>query len=415
MIANSNVSGRRALLRIAAASFASFAGTVDAQPAIFPESILAPDQADVLQLGVGANLEYHSNLFALPSNVRSDTVLTVPLSVRFDRAFARQRLQLDAGATPTKYLDNSQLDYVGYTAGGLWDVELGRPVYAQTELRLTRFRTPFSSTFTDNIEDRALLRALAGFRFTPSWSVFGAIDQNTLDNSAALQLQNDYTFRGYEVGVRYEPAAATDLDFFYRRTDGTYPNRQVVDSTGNLLPGAIDNNFNQDAFLARLIYRPSDQARVVGTAGYTKRDYGTLPQRNFSGLTFGVLAEWAWSGAVTMRVNLLRDIQPDTSVNASFVEVQRIALEPILRVSGRTSITPVASWERRLYEGDPGFVFSGLAARRDTLTRLGAEARYEFARNVYLNAYFWNLRRGSNYALFEFTDNVVGFGVRALF
>jgi hypothetical protein len=415
MIANSNVTGRRARLRIAAATVVAFAGIVHAQPAVFPESILAPDQADVLQLGVGANLEYHSNLFALPSNARSDTVLTVPLTVRFDRAFARQRLQLDAGATPTKYLDNSRLDYVGYTAGGLWDVEVGRPVYGQAEVRLTRFRTPFSSSFTDNIEDRALLRALAGFRFTPSWSVFGAIDQNTLDNSAALQLQNDYTFRGYEAGLRYEPAAATDLDFFYRRTDGNFPNRQVLDATGGLLPGAIDNSFNQDAYLARLTYRPSDQARIIGTAGYTKRDYGTLPQRNFSGLTLGVLAEWAWTGAVTMRVNLVRDIQPDTSVNASFVEVQRIALEPTIRVSGRTSVTPVASWERRLYEGDPGFVTSGLSARRDTLSRLGAEVRYEFARNVYLNGYFWNLRRSSNYSLFEFTDNVVGFGVRALF
>jgi hypothetical protein len=337
------------------------------------------------------------------------------LSVLFNRDFGRQQLRLEAQATPTKYFNNSGLDFVGYSVGGRWDVEVARPVYTQLEARLDRYRTPFSSSFTDNLEDRLLLRALGGFRFTPSWSVFAAIDQSTLDNSATLQQANDFTFRGYEGGVRYEPGNATDVDFFYRRSDGEYPNRQVLDVNGNVLPGGIDNAFTQDAFLGRLVYRPSTDTRVIGTAGYTRRDYATLSQRNFSGFTVGGIVEWAWTGSVIMRVNILRDIVADTSLNANYAEIQRIALEPSVRLTGRTTLIPLAAWERRLYAGDPGFVISGAPERRDTLTRLGLEARYEFARNLFLNGFAWNQRRSSNYTAFEFTDTVLGAGVRASF
>jgi len=405
----------RGTARAALISLALGAVTAHAQPALFPQSDIVADQADTLRLGVGANLEYHSNLFAAPSNERSDTSLRVPLSVIYNRDFGRQQLSLDAQATPIKYFSNSELDYVGYSAGGRWDVELGRPLYTQLEARFDRFRTPFSSTFVENLEKRSLLRALAGFRFTPSWSVFGALDQNTLDNSASVQRQNDYTFRGYEGGFRYEPGNATDVDFFYRRTDGEYPNRQVIDSNGNVLPGGIDNAFTQDAFLGRLVYRPSNETRIIGTAGFTKRDYATLPERNFSGVTLGGIVEWAWTGSVIMRVNVLRDIVPDTSVNASYAEIQRIALEPSIRVTGRTTLIPIASWERRNYTGDPGFVISGAPERRDTLTRLGLEARYEFARAVFFNGFAWAQRRSSNYSQFEFTDTVIGGGVQAYF
>lgn len=381
-----------------------------------PESPFRADLPDTVRLGVGLDIERHSNLFAIPGGP-SDTLLRVPLSVFYDRDFGNQRLRLDATATPTKYLDNSRLDYVGYNAGGIWDIELGRPAYGQFEGRVSRLRTPFDAALTavENLETRVFVRGLAGFRFTPSWSVFGALDQATLDNSGTISRQNDYTFRAYEAGLRYEPRNATDIDFFYRRTDGNYPNRQVLDSNGNVLPGGVDNNFTQDALLGRLTYRPTNDTSVTGTAGWTRREYATVSARDFTGLTLGVLADWEWSGSVRMRLNLVRDIIPDTSLTASWVEIQRIAFDPQIRISGRTSLIPMVSWERRLYDGDPGFVISGNPARRDTLTRWGLEARYEFARNVYLNGYFWSLKRSSNYQQFEFTDNVLGLGVRTFF
>jgi hypothetical protein len=415
MTSKANAIGRASIH--AAVLLVTLAGATAAQAQqAAPETIVADDKPDTVRFSVGFDLERHSNLFAIP-NGPSDTMLRVPLSVFYDRDFGNQRLRLDATATPVKYLDNSRLDYVGYNAGGVWDIEFGRPAYGQLEGRLSRLRTPFDSSLTavENLENRRFLRGLAGFRMTPSWSLFGAVDQAVLDNSGTISRQNDYTFFAYETGLRYEPGNATDIDFFYRRTDGDYPNRQVLDSNGNVLPGGVDNNFKQDALLGRLTYKPTYDTSVTGTAGWTRRDYANVPERNFTGLTLGVLADWQWSGAVRMRLNLVRDIIPDTSLNASWVEIQRIAFDPQIRISGRTTLVPTLSWERRLYDGDPGFVISGNPARRDTLTRWGLEARYEFARNVYLNGYFWSLKRGSNYALYEFTDNVLGLGVRSYF
>lgn len=390
-------------------------GTAQAQnPAALPPEV--ESRPDVLQFGVGLDIEHHSNLFAVP-NGKSDTALSVPLTIGYRNDFGGQKLRLQAGATPVKYLDNSRFDYVGFDAGGVWDIEVGRLVFGSLEARFQRFRTPFEASFenADNLEERLLLRALAGIRFTPSWSVFGALERSDLSNSASVMRQNDYVFDSYELGLRYQPGNAMDLDFFYRRADGNFPNRQVLDANGNVLPGGVDNNFEQDALLARLTYRPSEETRITGVLGFTDRSYGTLPERDFSGVTLGLEAVWPWSGAVRMRLNLIRDIVPEASLSANYAEIQRVAFSPEVLLTGRLTLVPLVSWERRLYEGDPGFVVSGQAPRRDTLTRLGLEGRYEYARNIFLSAYFWNLKRSSNYANYEFTDTVIGSGVRVLF
>jgi len=375
----------------------------------------APDR-DVIQFDVGAELAYHSNLFAV-RNGPSDTLLRVPLGVSFDRVFSLQRIRLNAMVEPVKYFDFSRYDYIGYDVGALWDWELGRSLFGNVEASYSQTQTPFDSInfAQDNLENRLFLRALAGFRVTPNWAVFGAVDTQQLDNSAPLQRPNDYTFNSYEAGVRYAPGTGTLLDLFYRRTDGEYPDRQVYDSNGNLLPGAIDNNFSQNSYLIRMAYRPSDDSRISGYVGWTQRDFTNVSERNFSGPTGGLDVDWLWTGALQMKLRLLRDLYPDNSLAASYVEISRIALLPVIRYSGKLTFNPVLSWERRDYAGDPGFIITGAPARSDTLTRIGIGAEYEFMRNVFVNALFRSDHRNSNYDIFTYTDNVLSLGIRARF
>ncbi|HVL58708.1 MAG TPA: XrtB/PEP-CTERM-associated polysaccharide biosynthesis outer membrane protein EpsL [Burkholderiaceae bacterium] len=387
----------------------------------------ATQDQDVLTFDVGGGAERHSNIFLLPAGVdptplfgrpsRSDTVLRGLVGVNFERIFSLQRIRLDARVEPTKFVEHSRFDYVGYNAGGTWDWQVGRPLFGQVGIRLRRMLAPFDAALTTqrNMEDRRNLRAAAGFRFTPSWAVLAGVEHESLDNSVAVRRGLDYQFLTAEAGVRYAPGTGTEIDFVYRRTDGDYPNRQVFDALGNLLPAAIDNQFKQDAFLARLQIRPNEDSRIQGTAGYVQRKFDNLPQRDFSGPTAGIDVDWAPTGALVIRTSLVRDIYTEELITANYVDVRTLAVRPLWRVTGRISLLGNAVFSQRTYKGDPGFVLTGAQVRKDDFTALGVQVHYEFTRTILATAELRRDRRSSNYPGFDFTDNVAAVGLRARF
>jgi hypothetical protein len=189
----------------------------------------------------------------------------------------------------------------------------------------------------------------------------------------------------------------------------------VFDANGNLLPGAVDNGYSQDAVLMRVGYRPSEATRIGGSIGFTRRGYDNIGQRDFDGVTGSLDIEWPLSGQVQMRGSVFRSIDTAELLTANYINVTGFTLAPIWRLTSRVTLEGVAGYSVRSYDGDPGFIFTGAAVREDKLIEFGIRASYEFARRVFLTADLRRLDRSSNYAEFDFTDNFFGLGVRASF
>ncbi|MCM5571734.1 outer membrane beta-barrel protein [Burkholderiaceae bacterium FT117] len=392
---------------------------------IAPLEVYASDR-DVLQLFAGAEVERHSNVFALPDGVsplssygntsRSDTVFRGLVGISFDRQVSLQRFRLDAYALPVKFVEYSNFDNVGYSLGGHWDWAVGRPWFGTLGARLTSTLTPFGTYFVSskNLERRARVYGSAGFRFTPRWAAFVGLDTETLDNSFSGVDAADFRFVSTETGLRYAPGTGTEVDFVWRRTSGEYPNRQVVDELGNLLPGAVDNEFTQNSLLARLQVRPSDDSRIAGRIGFTSREFENLSQRDFSGVTAGLNLDWMPSGAFTMRVELIRDIQSEELLTASYVDLTSLRLTPSLRLTGKVTLFGRAILSRASYEGDPGFVLAG-SPRKDDIRIFGIGLGYEYARNITVNLEARQTNRDSNYSTYEYSDTMLLANVLARF
>lgn len=382
-----------------------------AQPVSMPTQV-----ADVLSIDVGGGFEHHDNVFRVKGGP-SDTILRGLIGARFERDISLQRISLYGTLEPVKYLDNSSYDYLGYTAGAVWDWEVGRPVFGQFSARAARTQSPFDSIggAQDNLQDTVLLRGLVGFRITQSWAAIGALDWYDVDNSLASQQGSNYERTGYEAGLRYAPGTGTRLDFVYRNDQGDYPNRQVFDSLGNLLPGAVDNGYSQDSLLVRIAHRPTDASSIGGSIGYTRRDYDNVPERDFSGLTGSVDVEWPLSGAIQMRASAYRRLESEELLTASYADVLGFQLTPLWTVSARVTIEGILSYEDRRYEGDPGFVFTGTEVRKDQVLDFGVRVNYEVARRVFVYADLRRRDRDSNYDQYEYTDNWFGLGIRAAF
>jgi hypothetical protein len=408
----------RAIAALAAVSaLANVPAPVAAQPVPMPVAV-----EDVMSIETQASVTRHSNVFAIPDGP-ADTVVRGVLGLRFDRDVSLQRFSANAQIEPTRYLDHPDYDFVGFRAGANWDWAIGRPLFGQLSARIGRAQSSFYDVdFAQNNLQRVMfLRALGAFRLTQSWSVFAATDHQRLENSAAEQRPADSDITGLEAGLRFSPGTGSEFDFLIRRAEGDYPNRQVRDALGELLRDTlgnlvtIDNAYTEDALLARIGWQPSEAMRLAGQAGWTRRSFDNLGERDFSGPTVGLDLQWQVGGFTTLRADIVRTIVSDDALTSSYVDVQTLAIRPSMQPTARINLEAVLSVSRRNYEGDPGFVLTDASVRRDRLQELGLRANYEVARRIFAYIEARRLMRSSNYDRFEFRDDTVGVGLRALF
>ncbi len=386
---------------------------------------LADVNPDVLTFRAGVSLEHHSNIFNLPDGVepteatyggsgRSDMQLRGLFGANFDKQVSLQRFQLFGQLEPVKFMEFSRFDHVAYDLGANWDWAVGRPWFGTLGLRLSQRLSGFDSIqISDkNEETRNRYYATAGLRLTPDWAIVSGIDLETTSNSASALEYYDYDFLSYELGARYTRGRQSEFEFVWRHTDGDYPNRQLLDSAGNVLPTSIDNQFSQDALLLRLQYRPSNDSRIAGHIGYTSRKYDNQSDRDFSGMVAGLDLDWAPTGAFQMRTSLIHEIQPEDLLTANHVTATSLVLRPLFQVTGRIGLEGLAQYTTRDYDGDPTV---GIGTRKDDVSIIGLDAIYGYSRTITGRAGIQYVKRDSNISQYDFDDTRLTLSVLASF
>lgn len=394
-----------------------------------------PDaDADVIKLTGDVQVTHDDNLLRVKDSSEAgryadrglgDTYLQAGAGIEFDRLISQQRLRANARVEGFKYNEYDDFDHVGYNAGANLDWVIGRPLFGNVGFNLSR-RQPtvqdrVSNALTNVSSDRnnvdgQLLFFNAGFRFTPVWSAIAGVELNRSRNSLEVYKDTDYDLKSGEAGVRYAPGTGIEVDFVYRKTDGDYRMSQRYDDNGAELLCAgncRENDYKEDSLLSRVQYRPSEDSRLAGFIGYTKRDYDQ-GNRNFRGLTTGFDVEWAISGNVQGRVSLARSIEPDDdAATASYADTRSIDFSPVIQATGKISLGPYLRYYQRLYKGEQ--LAAGEAERRDKILAAGAEVTYEFRRNMSLLLNASHERRDSNRNTLDYNANVIGAGLRIQF
>lgn len=384
-------------------------------------------EGDVISLTAGLGVARDSNVLRVPKGTDttryggdklSDIILRGTLGIAFDRLISQQRLQMSANINGFKYSEYSEFDNLGYDAGLNYDWVIGRPFFGRVGGRVYQYQPTVQdrglgqTNIKRNEVERQTLYLNGGIRFTPTWSVIAGWDLDRRRNSTSLYDDSDADYNTLEGGVRFAPGTGTEIDVVYRRTDGSYKRLQVFGADGlPLLGGPRSSDFKQDALVARVSYRPSEDSLLAGRVGYTQRNYDVDGTRDFKGLTTGFDVQWAPSGAITMLVQLSRDIEPDDSaITATYADAKAIALRPTIQATGKIKVLPFYQYVDRAYKGE-----GGANERKDTFQAYGLGINYEIRRN--LNALF-DLRqekRKSNLAGLNFDANIVSLGIQARF
>ena len=399
-----------------------------AQTTLPPASFEDPTpEADVINLTAGVGVTRDSNILKVSEGTdttryggdgRADTFVRGNLGISFDRLISRQRLQMNAEVEGFKYNEYSDYDNLGYNAGLNYDWVIGRPFFGRVGGRFSKFqptvqdRTLLQPNVDRNEVERQTVYLNGGIRFTPSWSAIAGWDMLRLRNTASIYNDSDADFNSLEAGARYAPGTGTEIDFVYRRTDGDYKFLQVNGPDGlPLLTGPRSSDFKQDALLARVTYRPSEDSRIAGRIGFTQRSYDVDSSRDFSGITTGFDVAWAQSGAIRMLVQVARDIEPDDSaITSTYADTRTFAVRPTIQATGKIRLLPFYQYIDRNYKGE-----GGSSEREDTFHIFGMSVDYEIRRNLNAILDLRRERRQSNIAALDYDANIIGVGIQARF
>ena len=355
----------------------------------------------------------------------ADTYLKGLVGLNFDRQISQQRIQANAQLEGYKYDNYSEFDNVGYRAGVNYDWAIGRPFYGQIGADLRRYQPQIQDGQYDasgklNRVDTQLIYLKGGVRFTPSLSLIAGYDFERRRNNLENYKLTDVDVDGVEGGLRWAPGNGLELDFVYRHSKGDYSRLQETLPSGvPAFGGPYSNNYKQKELLVRASYRPTEETRMGGFIGQTKRDFdvprpGGGEDRDFDGLTLGGDLEWPLSGLTTMRLQFGRTIAPQDAVyTSSYVESTYVQARPRIRATGRIWVEPFFQYFNQKYAGDSYGGFQG--QRKDDLYIVGVLANYELTRVVSLFGELRHDRRNSSNELWDFKANIVTIGVRTRF
>lgn len=400
---------RRSLAALAAACGIAWAGGAHA------------DAADAFNFTVGRSLMRDDNVFRLSDDAnapaligtreRGDSVSTTFAGIRFDRQYGRQRLSASADARQVRYDRFTLLDHDAKDLKAGWDWALGRHFFGRIAWSRSETLTDFGDfrSPVQNINTYEHRTWGAHFRLHPAWSIGANVFKASSDNSSPLRATSRFAADDREAVLQYAPRSGNALALRLRRTDGEYPNRQVV--AGSL----VDNSYRQDEIEGSVDWRPGGASRIDGRIAAVKRRHDEVPLRDFSGLAGRLAWNWTLTGKTALNVTLKREIGAQEDILSSYVVTDSVSLGPSWTPTAKTLVQASIEWRRRDYLGDPVASLAGIDKRQDRLRLASLSATWAPIDALQLGLTLRRERRDSNYASIPYRAGIAFFSAQFSF
>lgn len=363
------------------------------------------DEPDFLTPYVRAAYVYDSNLFRLADDQaaiaalgKADTAVsysTLAAGVDMDLRLSRQTVRAHAEVNRTHFDDYSALDYAGRDASVTLEWLAAESLTGDLGIKETLTHASYTNV-KQPVKNLVRTRKtfVDGVLGTDSaWQFKLGLERTTIDNEAAAQQIQDSDINLVKAGVEYESKGGSKVEFVTQRTDAKYPNRQLISTV------AVNNGYRQwdNGIVASWI--ATGKTQLLGRLNHTRRSYQDVPQRDFTGLTGLLAANWAVTDITALRLSLHRDIGATDSDTASYAVKRGITLEANWRPTAKLAFVAQLSRDKIDYSGEPQVALNITPAREDRLTTLHAGLTYSILRNTTIGISVQKGRRESNEAL----------------
>lgn len=294
------------------------------------------DPADRFQLSASMEEQYDNNVFRLaedqPSTgfARSDWLTTPQLQAQYQNTVSRQQLQLNATAYASRFANNSQLDYQGYSGEVAWIGRVGGLWHPGVQSRRSRTLASFADVplgVKDMIDEDATTGSLLfGGERKARLGLEGRWGNKHHDSRSYLDLQDQLwavtlgwrTTRGSDLGLRHEQRTIRYDEQHYLGLDRDNQQQrtmlQLNWSVNDKLvwkahAGYLQWRFDADApgrhaiiGGSELNWQLSDKLGLIASAQRDADEPGDNLQISMSN-RYRLVADWAWSEKITTELS----------------------------------------------------------------------------------------------------------------
>jgi len=377
---------------------------------------------DKLELFVAGKTTRDDNVFRISSSSdpatvlgspsKADTYYTTSLGFNLDVPVSRQRFQGGLAWNETRYDRFKILNLTGHDGRAAWlwragddfDGQLG---YTET-LALASLANVQSGVQSGTPNPLLRQRAFfnARYRLTPRWRMGGEVSRLEHSNEAAASKVNDVTLDGAGVTLTYATPSGNQAGVTLREDRARYPNPQIAAG------GPFDNAYRQQNLGIVADWTLTGHSHLNAQAGFVRRSYEQLPQRDFELPTFRVTYDWTPTGKLTLSAVAQRDISATEEVTTGHVVIKGLALRPALRLTEKIGIGGALEYSERQYRGDPAVVLGIVPERTDRIRAAEVTAAYRPTRTIRLEMSWRRETRASTVAFGDYEVNIVNVSAR---
>lgn len=359
---------------------------------------------------VGGGLSYDNNLLRLPSNLSPADVGVGdrPRGTWIGNAFVRATTDLKPGrqeirayvqGNAYRYEDYSYLNWEGVDFGAAWLWRVGDRWNGNLSYDQLKFLSGLADlrALVQNLRTVKIGRADAEYWLHPEWRLTGGYARTMIENSDALIATTDLNEDAFALGFKYVSTEKNYVIFGARYAKGEYPNRSQPSVIG-------DTSYDQYGAGVDLAWAIGGNTDVFGRIAYTERRFPNLSQRNFSGPTGNLRADWRWSPRTGLLAQVRREIGGIEDVTANYILTTAIRVSPYWRVTELIRLDASYEYQDRDYRGEPGVAIGLGPQRNDKYNIAGLGALWTPTRNWQLGLRVVYSNRNSNIPFNDFDD-----------
>jgi hypothetical protein len=270
------------------------------------------DEPNPYYIGATASLSHDSNVYRTP-NGRGDTYGGLGLVAGFDQSINRQRLYADLNVRNNRYAREKTLDNVSYGLNAGWDwatidkLSGGVSVGATQGLASYNYNNTSRPTTARDVLNTEQLGARVLWGGDAALNLTGAYGYNRVSYTETIA--NDSSQHSASLGASYRVGPTLRLGTALRLTRATQPN--AVQTAPGVYESNKTNGRNIDLTAD---WSSTAQTYLNARLSWTNQTNSGLNNRDFSGLTGGLIANYAPTSRITFNASLSRD----TGANSSF-------------------------------------------------------------------------------------------------
>lgn len=370
---------------------------------------------------VAATATYDDNVFRLTdknearallgNEAMGDTSRVLEAGVDVDWKISAQHLRLGLNADQNRYDRFGFLDNDGHNLSLAWDWSLGNHLAGRISTSENLAMAGFNEVNNTSLNERTTTQRLysLNWNFHPSWRLHLQRDEIQQENGLATFRSSDREDIAHEASMQYTSAAGNVVVLSVRQTDSEYPFR---DSFAAFFFG----NSNQQRDMAlNVVWLPSGKTRLNGRIARIERTYKELSQRNVEAMAGRLEATWVPTGKTSLVMSFVHDIYAVDDIAATYVQSDAVSIAPTWAPTSKLTVQARASFEKRGYQGDPGFLLGARPQREDTLKTAGLTVSYTPYEKIQAQLSWQKQSRTSSTAGSGYDANTLNFNVRVNF